>query len=168
MKNLQYFWYILRHKWYVFLACLRCKLYWRGLVHDLSKFRPSEWAPYRDYFYGPRPASKATIEAFERAWLLHQHRNPHHWQYWLLRRDDGAVSALRMPDDCVQEMVADWIGTGRAITGRIEVWSWYDSNKCTMKLHWETQRQVEDFLRIIRPPEPPVVLPSGKARRRRS
>ncbi|MFR1480703.1 MAG: DUF5662 family protein [Hydrogeniiclostridium mannosilyticum] len=30
----------------------------------------------------------AVVQAFQRAWLLHIHRNPHHWQHWVLINDD--------------------------------------------------------------------------------
>ena len=34
---------VLRHKWRVFINCAKCGLVWRGLVHDLSKFSPTEF-----------------------------------------------------------------------------------------------------------------------------
>lgn len=33
-------------------------------------------------------ASYEVVENFNRAWLLHIHRNPHHWQHWVLINDD--------------------------------------------------------------------------------
>ena len=47
-----YLQYVLRHKWYVFQECLKYGLIWEGIVHDLSKFRPSEWFPYVEFLYG--------------------------------------------------------------------------------------------------------------------
>jgi len=91
-KHLKYLSYVIRHRWYVFVECLKMGLVWRGLVHDLSKFLPSEWFPYVNYFNGEwrckgdvPPDYKAPQEIkadFDLAWLKHQHRNPHHWQYW--------------------------------------------------------------------------------------
>ena len=51
-KHFQYASYVIRHKWFVMLACFRMGLYWRGIKHDLSKLLPSEWVPYTNYFYG--------------------------------------------------------------------------------------------------------------------
>jgi len=60
-REFKYAWYIIRHKWFVFLECGKRGLVWRGITHDLSKLRPSEWAPYADYFYGPElPSIKDT------------------------------------------------------------------------------------------------------------
>lgn len=49
--------------------------------HDASKSMDDEYGPYDDYFYGGN-RSYSVVEAFNKAWLLHIHRNPHHWQYW--------------------------------------------------------------------------------------
>lgn len=54
--------------------------------HDMSKNTPDEYTPYDNYFYGEQ--TPAIIEAFNRAWLMHIHRNPHHWQYWVLINDE--------------------------------------------------------------------------------
>lgn len=110
--HLQYLAYVVRHKWFVFRAGLRTGApLWRLLVHDWSKFTPAEWGPYVRKFYG----GWERLDEFDQAWLHHQHHNPHHWQHWLLREDSGLLKLLRMPDDLVREMVADWMGAGRAI-----------------------------------------------------
>jgi hypothetical protein len=77
------------------------------------------------------------------AWLLHQRRNSHHWQAWILRNDDGSVKTLPMPERFAREMVADWIGAGRAISGRQNPRPWYEDNKHKMQLHPDTRRLVE-------------------------
>lgn len=91
--NLEYLWYVLRHKWFVFVECCKLGIPWRGLVHDLSKFRRDEWKPYVDYFHRRRitPKPKKGYKkpeytgdlAFERAWFLHCSRHDHHWEWWL-------------------------------------------------------------------------------------
>jgi hypothetical protein len=93
-KHLKYASYVARHKWFVFVECCKLGIPVRGVLHDLSKFRPSEWFPYVEYFYGShREDSVGGQEVqtqFDLAWLLHQKRNPHHWQFWLLREDSGS------------------------------------------------------------------------------
>ena len=81
--------------------------------------------------------------AFDRAWLHHQHANPHHWQHWVLNEDDGLTRCLEMPEHFAREMVADWMGAGRAITGRWEVVEWYNTNKEHIRLHPTTRGLVE-------------------------
>ena len=143
---MKYLRYIVRHKLYVLGFCMRLGIPVRGLLHDLSKLLPSEWTPYNDYFYkGGRNEG-----ALDLAWLLHQKRNPHHWQYWVLLKDDGSVVAQKMPLKYVKEMVADWCGAGIAITGRLEVWEWYEKNSEKMLLHSDTKRLVELLLERIK------------------
>ena len=84
MKHWRYFRYMVRHKWYVGVECWGRGLWLHAVTHDLSKFRWSEWFPYVSFFYGPQPPLFRTQLNFDKAWLLHQHRNQHHWQYWLV------------------------------------------------------------------------------------
>ncbi len=142
--HLRYLGYVVRHKWFVLLAGLKVRApLWRLLIHDWSKLSPAEWRPYVQKFYG----RGENQDEFDAAWLHHQHRNPHHWQHWLLREDDGPTKALRMPQGLVREMVADWMGAGRAITGEWDVAGWYAKNAEKMVLHPEVREQVESLIR---------------------
>src|SRR5665648_13357 len=153
---IKYLKYVLKHKRFVFIECCKLGVPIRGLLHDISKLLPSEFVPYAHYFYGawvkesqwhgdrrnhiPWKYTEMGVEvAFDLAWLKHQKRNKHHWQYWLLKCDDGGTKALDMPLKHCKEMLADWIGTGLAITGKKEVADWYLRNKDNMKLHPNTR-----------------------------
>lgn len=191
----RYLRYVVKHKWFVYHAGRRTKAPMRNLlIHDWSKFLPSEYRAYATYFYGEKKDAyierrtvwhldrgaynKATAadlaeeewegivtkreDAFNVAWLKHQHRNPHHWQHWLLAEDNPARrmhvpqtsdaprhTALEMPEQYVREMVADWCGAGRAITGKWDIMEWYDKNKDNIILHAQTRRRVEYLLRDL-------------------
>jgi hypothetical protein len=143
-KHLKYLSYVMRHRWYVFVECCKLGIVWRGITHDLSKFLPDEWFAYADYFYGDeskwpegsvgrRQEKFLRQMRFDKAWLLHQHRNPHHWQYWRLREDDGGTKLIEMPRGYVLEMLADWRGAGRA-QGFEEIGPWYSKNKEKIEL----------------------------------
>ena len=141
-KHLQYASYIIRHKWFVFIAGLKIGApLFRLLIHDWSKLLPSEWFPYANYFYG-----KGNKKLFDRAWNYHIKRNKHHWQYWVLSYDNGSVKCLEMPEKYIYEMVADWMGAGRAIHGYWDISEWYENNKHKMKLHPLTQAKAEVIL----------------------
>lgn len=149
--HLAYLQYVLRHKWFVFLACwdLHVPL-WRALVHDWTKFLPSEWGAYVHTFYAPDGSFRYEESLdFARAWNLHQKRNKHHWQAWLLTWDRGETVPLEMPLTYVREMLADWIGAGRAITGKNETPAWYQKNRANIQLHPQT-RQLVEFLLLAR------------------
>ncbi len=146
-----YFKYVMRHKYFVFRACaLTGASFWLGLIHDLSKFRPSEWVPYAHTFYAADGTNqyKPTVE-FDIAWVKHQHRNPHHHQHWTLLNDDGTIELLPMPEKYVREMIADWIGAGMAIHGRNEVHGWFHANKSKMRLHKDTETLIYKVLQEV-------------------
>lgn len=45
---------LLKHKWFVFLECCKLGIPWLGIIHDWTKFLPSEFIPYAKWFYGDR------------------------------------------------------------------------------------------------------------------
>ncbi len=138
--------YVLRHKWFVFLACFEMRVpIWIAILHDWDKFLPDEFIPYARCFYKP-DGSKQYKEAFlPFAWNHHQKRNKHHWQYWLLTWDRGETVALEMPDLWRREMIADWIGAGKAL-GKPDTLAWYEANKDKMILHPKTHEWVKATL----------------------
>jgi len=129
MKYWKYLKYILKHKWYVAVECFKVGLYLHAFTHDLSKFRPSEWFPYTEFFYGDwgrnEPDDYRYWDAryyvqgpFDLAWLKHQKRNKHHWQYWVLHEDSGQTKTLFIPRKYLKQMACDWIGASKAIRGK--------------------------------------------------
>ena len=155
MIYLKYLKYLLRHKWYVMIECFKEGLYYRGIMHDMSKFRLSEFIPYARYFYdydSDRHFDVDLERAFNLAWLKHQKRNPHHWQYWILQEDDGGRCHIKMPIDYLEEMICDWIGAGKA-QGYYspkedkykETREWYIKNKENIHVN----RMTEFKIRII-------------------
>ena len=161
-RHIKYLKYVVRHKWFVLQAGRQLGVsFWQLLIHDWSKFLPDEWLPYARYFRNPdgspRLKRQATggfdkasdigelKDAFDRAWNRHQKRHPHHWQYWLLTMDMGTTEALPMPDKYRREMLADWMGAGKAL-GKPDTFDWYMKNKDKMVLHPETRGWVEVML----------------------
>lgn len=150
-RHLSYLRYLLVHKYWVYVAgrmlgVSRVRL----LVHDWHKLLPDEWFPYARTFYnsdGTKSKYVAT-EEFAQAWLFHQHRGSHHWQHWLITWDNGKTTCLEMPLECANEMVSDWCGAGKAITGKWEVTSWYEKNRDRIHLHPSTREYVESLLRL--------------------
>ncbi len=168
MKFWNYLKYLARHKYYVSQECIKHGLIWRGLVHDLSKFRPQEFIPYMNYFYGRRPnglpisiTSKRDAAGyykptdtgdskFDFAWLLHQKRNRHHWQWWTLPEDDGGLKLLEIQEPYLTEMICDWMGAGKAQGKHSpandpyqETRKWWETNNHKMSIHPNTRKEIE-------------------------
>ena len=116
-------------------------------AHDQSKMEPDEYEAYDAYFYGGN-RSYAVVEDFRKAWLLHIHRNPHHWQHWVLINDDpeeGEI-VLEMPYCYILEMICDWWSFSWSEGNLLEIFSWYEKRKSYIKLHPDTRKCVEDIL----------------------
>lgn len=116
-------------------------------AHDESKTNPDEYDAYDAYFYGGN-RSFEVVEQFNRAWLLHIHRNPHHWQYWILRNDDpdqGEI-LIDMPDCYIIEMICDWWSFSWKQNNLNEIFKWYEERKDYIKLSDYTRKKVEDIL----------------------
>jgi hypothetical protein len=154
-RHWQYGKYLVRHKWFVFVAGSRLGIPFLAALHDNSKFRPDEWVPYARFFYESDGTKRTRRDstgyykptdtgdaAFDLAWLLHQKRNRHHWQWWVLPEDEGGVKVLPMPDRYRREMLADWIGAGKA-QGTPDTLRWYTANRHKMNLHPETRAWIE-------------------------
>ena len=76
---------VTRHRTAVMLHCFRAGIPFRGLVHDLSKFSPTEFIPGALYYeQGKRSPNEheREIKGYSDAWVHHKGRNPHHWEYW--------------------------------------------------------------------------------------
>ena len=74
-----------RHK--VIANCFRAGIPWRGLMHDLSKYSPTEFFNGVKYYQGMRSPNEAEREdiGYSRAWMHHKGRNRHHFEYWIER-----------------------------------------------------------------------------------
>ena len=104
---------------------------------DLSKFRLDEFEAYMFRFgveWGGCPPQSVT-DGFRRAWLRHQHRNPHHWEHWVL--DPAKGDAVEMDDSSMREMVADWRAMSRKFGN--DPAEWYSGRKDSIVLHDKTR-----------------------------
>ena len=119
--------------------------------HDRSKNNEDEYEPYDEYFYGKNRAYQVILD-YEYAWLLHIHRNPHHWQYWILNHDDPdeAETIIDMPENYILEMICDWWSFSWRSENLYEIFDWYDKNGPYMKLSRKTRKSVEFILENIR------------------
>lgn len=163
MRYLCYFLYVIKHKWFVLIASFKLKSsLWLALKHDMDKFYPSIFIPYAKTFYDSygRKQFKKSYK-FNQAWRKHASTNPHHWEYWEIRllhdilmhpsdmysyKEVVSSSYMKIPEKYVFEMVADWMGAGRAKHGKWEVLSWYIDNSEKMFFHPKTRSLIEDII----------------------
>ena len=117
--------------------------------HDESKTTPEEYFPYDDYFYLKKNnRSFETVERFNKAFLIHMHRNPHHWQYWVLTDDskgDGE-KVIEMPLSYIFEMICDWWSFSWKADDLTTIFKWWDEHKDWIRLHKRSRKTVEYIL----------------------
>lgn len=105
------------HKMLVMQGCFRLGLYKQGLLHDLSKYSPSEFIVGCRYYQGNRSPNNAEREeiGYSSAWLHHKGRNKHHYEYWMDYGGEGEkmIQGMRMPNKYVVEMFVDRIAASK-------------------------------------------------------
>ena len=120
-------------------------------AHDASKTELDEYKAYDDYFYGGNRSFKV-VQDYNKAWLLHIHRNPHHWQHWVLINDDPKEGEILidMPYNYIVEMICDWWAFSWAKGKLFEIFDWYDDHKDYIKLSPKTRDAVNNILGKIK------------------
>ena len=124
------------------------------LGHDKSKLLKEEYDAYDAYFYGNDKSSEIET-AFEQAFLHHIHSNPHHWQYWVLIKDDPEngnteIVGMPIPYNYIIEMICDWWSFSWSNGNLNSIFVWYDSHKDTILMEEETRKTLESILKQLK------------------
>ncbi len=164
MKAWKHFCTITHHKMLVMRGCFQVGLYRQGLLHDLSKYSPTEFRVGCRYFQGnmsPNNAERAAV-GYSSAWLHHKGRNKHHLEYWIDYGipDENAPSSgehkglcgMKMPIKYVVEMYIDRISASK--TYQKEKYKadsalrYYENGKAVHLLHDDTRALLELLLNM--------------------
>ena len=119
LKNIVgHFMVITRHKWVVFKLCCKVGQPWRGLVHDLSKYSPTEFWEGVKYFNGKHSpiTEEKKDKGYSQAWLHHKGRNKHHTDYWVDLSAPDKTPII--PYQYVAEMLCDKLAAGMVYKGK--------------------------------------------------
>lgn len=146
---------ITKHKLYVFYYCCIAGIPLRGLIHDVSKYSPTEFFESAKYFQGDSSPINACKKAngYSKAWLHHKGRNTHHYEYWQDNFDKGGES-LQMPFKDALELICDYLAAGRAygenFTYSGEYQWWRNKIKNPIAMHPQTKLFVEYMLKDMK------------------
>lgn len=148
---------ITRHKLLVMQYCFACGLYRQGLLHDMSKYSPTEFIPGCIYYQGDRSPNDAERRAkgYTSAWLHHKGRNKHHLEYWIdYSLGKNGLDGMKMPLEYVCEMVCDRVAASQIYLGEkytdAAAWEYYDHSKDHYLMHPETRALLEELLMMVR------------------
>ncbi|MBR2744166.1 MAG: catalase [Clostridia bacterium] len=124
---------VTKHRWYVFKYAVKAGIPLRGLLHDLSKFSPTEFFESVKYYNGKRSPLHVAREqiGYSAAWLHHKGRNKHHFEYWedLSKTERFGVF---MPYKYLVEALCDKISAGIVYQGK--AWSQKEPYEYWMKI----------------------------------
>ena len=120
--------------------------------HDASKYDEEEFDAYCNYFYPTDDCPKDEVE-FDYAWLHHQKVNPHHWQYWVLIRDEGEIVPMDMPVSEIVNALCDWHSFSRRDPSST-AYTWYMKNRSKMILSDNTKKIIDELIEYLKDPLP--------------
>ena len=115
---------ILHHTNLVRAGCFKIGLYKQGLLHDMSKYTPTEFLVGCKYYQGTMSPNNAEREdkGYSAAWLHHKGRNKHHMEYWIDygvgdgrdgQKTHRGICGMKMPIKYVAEMYVDRVSASK-------------------------------------------------------
>ena len=157
MKAWRHFLTITKHRMLVLDGCFRVGLYWQGLVHDLSKYSPTEFWNGARYFQGTRSPNTAEreLKGYSEAWIHHKGRNRHHYEYWTdMNLQTRNYEPVPMPRKYLVEMVMDrraacMIYQGKAYKPASAL-EYFDKSREKTLMHSQTRQELSFLLTMLR------------------
>ena len=157
-KAWKHFKTITYHKYLVMQGCFKVGLYKQGILHDLSKYTPTEFLVGAKYYQGDRSPNNAEREAigYSSSWLHHKGRNKHHYEYWIdysTKEIPGGMAPAPMPNKYIVEMLMDRIAAckvyhGEDYTTKAPL-AYYELGKDMAPLHKVTRKKLEFLLHML-------------------
>lgn len=158
MNPVGHFKTITYHKYMVAKMCFRVGLYKQGLLHDLSKYSPTEFLMGARYYAGGK-RSPNNVERekkdYSSAWLHHKGRNKHHFEYWLdysMDRKEKTLVGMKIPKKYMVEMFIDRVCAGKVYNGdnftNEGVYQYYKNGIGCYLLHPESRKYLERLMKM--------------------
>ena len=157
MHPLKHFITITKHRRKVIACCFKAGIPLQGLLHDLSKYSPTEFFAGAKYFQGNRSPNEAEREAkgYSEAWMHHKGRNRHHFEYWTdYNPATKQLEAVEMPVKYVKEMFCDRVAASKTYKGKDykdgDPYSYFLKGKDKRKIHPDTSALLENLLYMLK------------------
>ena len=117
IKLMKHIGLVIRHKNKVFIHCVKCGIVWRGIMHDMSKFSPTELFESAKYYQGNHSPISACRKdkGYSYAWLHHKARNRHHLEYWV---DEECETPPPIPYKFIVECICDKLAATKTYRGK--------------------------------------------------
>ncbi len=108
-----------KHKLKVLQLCIYAGIPVRGLLHDLSKYTPTEFIEGVKYYTDGKKSPISTRKkevGYSNAWLHHKGRNKHHFEYWY--DFNAPIKTPLIPFKYFAEMVCDTLAASITYNGK--------------------------------------------------
>lgn len=156
MHAIAHFRTITKHRHMVMRHCIRAGIPLQGLLHDLSKYTPTEFIPGARFYQGTRSPNEAEREkkGYSEAWMHHKGRNRHHFEYWT---DYNPATRLMepqpMPTRYLIEMFCDRVAASKVYRGDAytdsDPLTYYERAAHLHRMHEMTSRKLHYLLKML-------------------
>ena len=148
---------ITAHKLLVQKYCFKVGLYRQGLLHDLSKYSPTEFWSGAKYYQGTRSPNAAEREekGYSEAWIHHKGRNRHHYEYWTdMSPVTRCYEPVPMPRKYLAEMVMDRRAACMTYQGKDytdgSALAYFEKSRERELMHPKTKQELAYILTMLR------------------
>ena len=157
LHPIKHFLTITKHRNAVMRHCFKAGIPIRGLLHDLSKYSPTEFLPGVKYFQGTRSPNEQERElfGFSKAWMHHKGRNRHHFEYWNdVNPNSKRYEPVKMPIKYLKEMFCDRVAASKIYQGKNYVDShpldYFKRGRAADYMHKDTANMLEKWLIMLK------------------
>lgn len=148
---------IMKHRRKVIYHCAKVGILRRGLLHDLSKYSPTEFFAGVRHFIGTRSPNEGerALKGYSDAWMHHKGRNRHHFEYWTdYNPQTKQVGPVKMPLVFVKEMFCDRLAASKVYQGKNYTdsypYEYFVPGKVRRSIHPETSDLLESWLIMLK------------------
>ena len=116
MSFFKHFKTVTQHRHKVIAHAFKAGIPLRGLLHDLSKYSPTEFLTGARFYKGTRSPNDGERAAYgySKAWMHHKGRNRHHFEYWTdYVPGTKQLTPVKMPLVFVKEMFCDRVAASK-------------------------------------------------------
>ena len=149
---------ILHHKKLVRHYCFKAGLYKQGIMHDWSKYSPTEFIQGVKYYQGGKRSpnyGEKIAKGYSSAWLHHKGRNRHHFEYWIDMAIDPheGLQGMPMPTRYIIEMFCDRVAASQIYMKEqyddSSALNYYLNGRKRIMIHPETDRLILHMLTYL-------------------
>ena len=156
IKALGHFITITKHRHAVIRHCAKSGIFFQGLMHDMSKYSPTEFKQGMKYYTGtksPNEGERAEY-GYSLAWMHHKGRNRHHFEYWTdYNPQTKLVSPVKMPARFLAEMFCDRVAASKIYQGKNysnhHPLEYFNRGNAKNVMHPETANKLHELLVIL-------------------